>query len=146
MDIEKEEFYRKSHRALAELYLTGHNLEQVDLKYSGPDSDFDDDKLFDNKDAGYISKLEKDAFYWEVFDPIYEKEDEPTQGWLVEDFTEIYRHLKIELTKIETIGTDEATEDAFWQLRFGFYHHWGSHCINALRALHYLWYDGKVAM
>jgi hypothetical protein len=68
---------------------------------------------------------------------------EPTQGWLVDDFADIYRDLKIELTKIEKIGTDEAVEDALWQLKWSFTNHWGQHCINALRALHYLWYDGK---
>ncbi|MCB0777200.1 MAG: DUF5063 domain-containing protein [Chitinophagaceae bacterium] len=143
-EIKKEEFYQRSHKALIELYAAGHNLEQVELKYSGPNSNFDNEKLFENKNAGYISQLDKDAFYSEVFDPIEDKEAEsPVQGWLVDDFYSIYRDLKIELVKIDKIGTDQAIEDALWQLKFGYYNHWGNHCINAMRALHYMWYEGK---
>jgi len=61
----------------------------------------------------------------------------------VDDFADIYRDLKIELIKIEKIGTDEAVEDALWQIKWSFVHHWGQHCINALRYFHYLYYDGK---
>jgi hypothetical protein len=111
-----------------------------------------------NQNQALISTLGKDCFYWEVFDPTYTEQDngqpgqdwkikdkEPTQGWLVDDFSDIYRDLKIEFEKIK-IGTDEAIEDAFWQMKWSFINHWGHHCINALRYLHYLWYDGKLAM
>lgn len=65
---------------------------------------------------------------------------EPTQGWLIEDFSDIYRDLKIELNKIDTIATNEAVEDALWQLKWSFFNHWGNHCINAIRYLHYYCY------
>lgn len=159
-DLNKETFYKESHKALSELYLTTLKLESVDLIYSGPETNFeeiDKDELR-KMNKNLISTLEKDCFYWEVFDPTYSEENgkpeqgwkvtdkEPSQGWLVDDFSDIYTDLKVELTKIDQIGTDEAIEDALWQLKFGFNHHWGNHCINAMRALHYLWYDGKVAM
>ena len=79
----------------------------------------------------------------EIFDPTDEKENEPTQGWLVDDVADIYADLKEELYKIEQIGTDEAIEDGLWQLKFGFTTHWGNHCVNAIRVLHYIYYDGK---
>ncbi|WP_425529083.1 DUF5063 domain-containing protein [Leptospira levettii] len=34
-------------------------------------------------------------------------------------------------------------EDGLWNLKWSFIHHWGKHCIDALRYLHYLIYDGK---
>ena len=68
---------------------------------------------------------------------------EASQGWLVDDFFDIYRDLKIELSKIDTIATDEAIEDALWELKWGFFHHWGNHCINAMRYLHYWHFEGK---
>lgn len=153
--IHKEEFYSKAHTALLELYSAGHKLEEIELKYSSADKDYDRDAIFENKNAGQISELGTEAFYWEIFDPTYSEKDgqpnagwtitdrEATQGWLVEDFADIYRDLKIELIKIDNIRTDEATEDALWQLKWGFAHHWGQHCINALRYFHYLYYDGK---
>ena len=147
-DINQEQFYKESHKTLSELYRTALELETVDLIYSSSDSEFDeiDQNELREKNKELISKLGKECFYWEVFDPAYDKENEPTQGWLVEDFADIYADLKVELMKIDKIGTDESIEDALWQLKFGFNHHWGNHCIDAMRALHYLWYDGKTSM
>lgn len=159
-DLSLETFYKDSHKALSELYRTALNLETVELIHSGSDSEFDeiDKGELRKMNKNLISNLGKDCFYWEVFDPTYTEENgkldqgwkitdrEPTQGWLVDDFADIYADLKEELTKIDQIGTDESIEDALWQLKFGFNHHWGNHCINAMRALHYLWYDEKVAM
>jgi hypothetical protein len=158
-EISQAQFYRQVHGALIQLYATGHKLEEIDLKYSSPDSDFGqtDDEFFINNNKALISNLGKECFYLEVFDPTYLEEKgqpgqgweitdkEPTQGWLVDDFADIYRDLKIELEKMK-IGTDEAIEDALWSLKWSFVHHWGNHCVNAIRYLHYLWYDGKPAI
>lgn len=143
--IDKEDFYKLAHIALVDLYAAGHRLEAIDLKYSNPDTNFKDleEELFKAKNTNLISSLGQDCFYWEVFDPTYEKENEPVQGWLVDDFADIYRDLKTELNKIYNIKSDEAIEDALWQLKFGFFHHWGNHCVDAMRALHYIQYDGK---
>jgi sugar phosphate isomerase/epimerase len=159
-NLSNELFYKESHKSLATLYQTALNLENVDLIYSGPESEFkgiNKDELR-KQNIKLISKLGKDSVYWEVFDPTYTEDDgkpgngwklkdkEPSQGWLVDDFADIYADLKEEINKIDEIGTDESIEDALWQLKFGFNHHWGNHCINAMRALHFLWYDGKTAM
>jgi hypothetical protein len=155
-NISKEDFCRQAHTTLIDLYAAGHKLEIIELKYSSADSDFGktDDEFFKNKNQTIISTLGEDAFYWEVFDPTYFEKDgtpgqgwqitdkEPTQGWLVDDFADIYRDLKIEIEKMK-IGTDEAIEDALWQMKFSSRNHWGQHCINAIRALHFLWYDEK---
>lgn len=147
-DLNQETFYRESHKALSELYRTALELETIDPIYSSSDIEFDeiDQNELREMNKGLVSKLGKECFYWVVFDPAYDKEDEPTQGWLVDDFADIYADLKEELTKIDQIGTDESIEDALWQLKFGFNHHWGNHCIDAMRALHYLRYDGKTSM
>jgi hypothetical protein len=157
-ELNQEEFYKKSHKALSELYWTAMELETIELIHSGIASEFkeiDKDELR-KMNKNLISNLGKECFYWEVFDPTYTEKDgkpglgwkitdkEPTQGWLVDDFDDIYADLKVELAKIDQIGTDSAIEDALWQLKFGFNHHWGNHCINAMRALHYFGYYGKL--
>lgn len=153
--LEKQMFCVKAHKALINLYSTGFDLEEINLKYSSPKSDFCRDELFVNKNTDLIAELGAMGFYWEVFDPTYSEKDgqpdsgwtitdrEASQGWLVDDFADIYRDLKIELMKIDSIGTDEAVEDALWQLKWSFVHHWGQHCINSLRYFHYLDYEGK---
>jgi len=145
-NVSNEDFYKKAHLSLSQLYAAGHKLEEIDLKYSSAESDFDRDKLFDDKNLGQIAELEEYSFYSEVFDPIYDKDKEIVQGWLVDDFSDIYRDLKIELNKIDSIGTDDAVEDALWQMKWSFLNHWGQHCVNALRAFHFLIYDGKHVM
>lgn len=143
-NISKEQFYKQAHIALTELYLAGQKFESIELKYSGSDYNCEKtrDELFVSNNKCLIASLEKDVFYWEIFDPTDSNDKEPTQGWLVDDFGDIYRDLKIELEKIK-LDNAAAVEDALWQLHFGFYAHWGNHCINAMRALHYLWYEGK---
>jgi len=155
-----EQFYKQAHGTLIDLYSSGHKLEQIELKYSSADSNFGkaDDEFFKNQNQALISTLGKECFYWEVFDPTYTENEngqpeqgwkitdkEPSQGWLVDDFADIYRDLKIEIEKMK-IETDEAVEDALWQMKWSFINHWGHHCVNALRYLHYLWYDGKLSM
>lgn len=142
-DLDQASFNRELHTTLVDLYAAGHHLEEVDLKYATPDKEFDREGLFANANAMKVSGLGGEALYWEVFDPSYAQQDvEPTQGYLVDDCTDIYRDLKIELTKMK-LGTAAAIEDALWQMKFLQKNHWGQHCINAMRYLHYLNYDGR---
>lgn len=157
-DLDKTLFIKKAHSLLADLYRTGLNLEPIELIDSNEDSEFPNINKEELRkiNIGLISNLGKDSFYWEVFDPTYTEESgnpgdgwkitdkEASQGWLVDDFADIFADLKLELIKIDEIATNESIEDGLWQLKFGFNHHWGNHCINGLRFLHYLWYEGKI--
>ena len=147
-EITEKEFYGRIHKTLLELYSAGLSMKSVELIHSSAESEFKSipQEQLKEQNNNLISSLGKDCFYWEVFDPTYEKENEPTQGWLVDDVADIYADLKEELYKIDQIGTDEAIEDGLWQFKFGFTSHWGNHCVNAIRALHYIYYDGKTTM
>ncbi len=154
-DLSLEEFLSKVHLSLVELYSTGFKLEIISLKYS---FEYTPERLNSEKrkelNSSKISDLGKDSFYWEIFDPTYHEIDgkpengwkisdkEPSQGWLVDDFGDIYGDLKSGLLEIEK-GTDEAIEKALWNLKWSFLNHWGDHCINALRYFHYYYYQGK---
>lgn len=69
-------------------------------------------------------------FYWEVFDP-YEK-DEPVCGDLLDDLSDIAKDLKKGIAEYEAGRTGNAINE--W--KFGLYNHYGSHIVDALRALH----------
>jgi len=156
-NIPTKQFYKQAHRILIDLYANGYKLEQIDLKYSGTNNNLGttNDEFFNNIYQKLTVLLGQNCFYWEILDPTYTEQNgepgpgwkvtdkEPLQCWLVEDFADIYHDLKIGLEKMK-IGTDEAIEDALWQLKFNFINHWGQHCIDALRYLHYLWYEGKL--
>lgn len=143
-DIPEKQFCKLTHTALVDLYAAGQKLEAIELKYSASDytGAKTDEELFDSKNQNLISVLDEEVDYWQVFDPTFLEGEEPTQGWLEDDFSDIYRDLKIELERIK-LGRDEDIEYALWEMHFGFHHHWGNHCINAMRALHYIWYEGK---
>ena len=144
-EIKEKEFYPEIHKKLTELYNAGLSLKSIELIHSSENSEFENftREQLKEQNVNLISSLGKDCFYWKVFDPTYEKENELAQGWLVDDVADIYADLKEELYKIDQIGTDEAIEDGLWQLKFGFTSHWGNHCVSAIRALHYIYYDGK---
>ena len=87
--IALDEYMRRLHEILVALYAAGHLLEDVGLKYSSPETDFDRDKLFDNLNVRRVADLGEEAFYWHVFDPAYDKGKAPSQGWLVDDIEDI---------------------------------------------------------
>ena len=106
--IEPVEFYSKAHNFLLELYLAGQKLEIINLKYSSL-KNFDNKTIYISQYKNKISTLKEKAFYWEIFDPTYTETDgkpdsgweitdkEAMQGWLVDDFSDIYRDIKTEL-------------------------------------------------
>lgn len=140
-NINKKVFYAKLHTALLDLYSAGHKLEQIVLKHSVK---FKREATVENKNANLIATLGAQVFYWDVFDPT-EPEDKQAaiQGWLVDDFADIYNDLKVELINIDHIGSNEVVESSLWRLKWSFTNHWGNHCISALRCFHHLKYEGK---
>lgn len=67
--------------------------------------------------------------YWKVFDPYVD--EERVTGSLSDDFLDIYRDLERGLVAFE----EGEHQDAVWEWRFHFDHHWGEHAVDALRAL-----------
>lgn len=142
-NINKEDFFKRAHTALIDLYASGHRLEEIDLEFQKEDADFKKNIFVEDKNIHQIADFGHEAKYWKVFNPINKNMHESMQGDLALDFDDIYYDLKAELEKMK-IGTNEAVEDALWQMKFSFTMHWGNHCIDALRALHYLSQDEKL--
>ena len=139
-DVNKEDFFKRAHLALINLYASGHKFEEIHLKFEKKELDFNKSISFENKNLNQISTLGYDTKYRKVFNPINKNVHELIQGDIALDFDDIYCDLKTELEKLK-IGTSEAVEDALWQMKFSFTIHWGTHCIDALRAMHYLSQD-----
>jgi hypothetical protein len=68
--------------------------------------------------------------YWEVFNP-YELEP-PVGASLSDDILDIYKDVKKGILLYEKNKRIEA----IWEWKFGFEIHWGSHTVDAIRALH----------
>ena len=85
-----------------------------------------------NPPTGIGSKLGKYDLYWEIFDPVFEKD--VVAGTLSEDLTSIYTELKGPLIAYEK---GEAS-DAIWEWKFNIKSHCGDHLVDALRTIHRL--------
>ncbi|RJS59239.1 DUF5063 domain-containing protein [Bacillus sp. PK3_68] len=107
--------------ALLDLYLKAQQL---------PDVEPDNIKALQVEISLPKIDFGKYEYYWEVFD-LY-KLDEPECGSLSDDILDIYKDLKEGIILFE----QEMTNEAIWHWKFHFEAHWGSHTVNALRALH----------
>jgi hypothetical protein len=54
----------------------------------------------------------------------------------LDDLGDIYKDLQYSL-RVFDLQIADSQENALWQFKFDFVKHWGEHCINALRALHF---------
>lgn len=131
------EFLKTTRIHLLKLYENALKLQWVDLQSNIEYDDKLDSDEFD-KTLSYISDRLGDArYYWHVFDPTNEKNKEPVCGDLIDDLGDIYQDIKFSLMTFN-LGKQDCQENAFlWQFKFDFDRHWGDHCINALRAIHF---------
>jgi Domain of unknown function (DUF5063) len=77
-------------------------------------------------------------FYQMMFDPYDWQDETPVTGSLADDMADIYLDLRKGFVVIEAGGT---LDDAVWEWRFGFDHHWGRHAAHALYAAYVLAHD-----
>ncbi|WP_409291239.1 DUF5063 domain-containing protein [Peribacillus sp. SCS-37] len=68
--------------------------------------------------------------YWEIFNPYHL--EEPVGASLSDDILDIYKDVKKGILLYEKNEHLEAN----WEWKFGFEIHWGSHAVDAIRALH----------
>lgn len=80
-------------------------------------------------------KLEIRDFYWSVFDPFDEEEEDKLCGGMVfDDLNDIYRDLKEGVNAYNLGDLNEAA----WVWKFGVNDHWGTHAVDLIKALHWL--------
>ena len=95
-----------------------------------PEAEPDDDSSSYGGDAIPQPVIECQSTYWEVFDP-FELED-PVCGDLCDDLRDIYGDLRSGIREFDAGRRNNAIRE--WQ--FGLDNHWGTHAVDAVRALH----------
>jgi len=152
--LEEKDFFQKMHKGLSDLYSAGLQLEEAcfSIPYTRKVKWLKRQRwygLYEHKYASLASKYLKDHYYLEVFDPICSYDDDGVfhskvpdnsvgPASLIDDIGDIYDDLKTELEFLKKYNTNVAAGIALESLKWGFTVHWGNHCINALRCLHYL--------
>lgn len=107
--------------SLIELYSKALHIPEVEPE----NTQVSDIKVFVPK-----INLRQHDHYWEVFNPY--TLDEPIRASLTDDILDIYRDVKEGLTLYEK----KQHLEAVWKWKFSFEVHWGSHAVDAIRALH----------
>ena len=105
-------------------------LELYTKALSLPDVESDNEKETDFEISVPLINLKKYDHYWEVFNPYHF--DEPVEASLSDDILDIYKDVKRGIFLYEK---NEHIE-AIWEWKVNFEIHWGSHAVDAIRALH----------
>ena len=134
--LERDVFLANVELRLAELYYTALEIPAVEPESENFDgTPFPTDQWAEQCRA-LREKIGEVDVYWHVFDST--EKEEPVQGSLAGDISEIYYDLKQDLRLKET---NIAYVDFVWEVRFSFREHWGRHAIDALKTMYGLHLD-----
>lgn len=130
-------FVRELEPSLAFLYYTGSQLPDVTPTTSNDHlkdatKEVRNEKHFPNLFGSLRSFLGDYDVYTEVFDPL-DQNDTPMKVNLAGDLAEIYEDSIRNLKLLDRPGV--SAEDALWDWRFSFTHHWARHTASALRVV-----------
>ena len=130
--LEAETFLVNVSHSMAELYSIALSLPIVEPETTSTDEvpfHTDAENELQRSLTERIGSLDA---YWEVFDST--EKQEPVQGSLAGDISEIYFDLKRSL-ELEETGIRKS--DLLFDWRLDFRSHWGRHVLGALTAIHH---------
>lgn len=128
--------------SLAQLYAAAHRLPDLEWKEDGdrvPKTFRMDHEQWRALAETLRSALGEREGYWHHFDPTLQGPDKEPEslGLLWDDLADIYRDVRPGLHVWDS-GEDQLLPAAVFEWKWpGFYHHWGLHAVDAIRALHW---------
>ncbi len=129
-------FLEVTQTQLQNLYLTGRQLQFVDLIHNAISEALVSKNDLENISNFIAERLGNNRCYWHVFDPTNDNEAELVCGDLLDDLCDVYQDLKKAILLFD-IAKPAEIERALWNLKWSFDNHWADSCINAAYALHY---------
>jgi len=139
LQFQKKDFIRKVHQLLPLLYLKGTLLPTTESIFDDENEHFVTEEEWFAVHDSIKQKLGYHDEYPEIFDPQTHEDELQSTASLADNFADIYQDLKNFLT-LYHVGTDEIMNDALWEVRMNFEEFWGQKCVNAMRALHRVYY------
>src|SRR5712672_2802171 len=131
--LETEVFLANVGDSMAELYSTALSLPAVEPETTDTDEAPFKTEKWDELHRSLREKIGPLDTYWTVFD--FTEKQEPVEGTLAGDISEIYFDLK-ESLHVEEIGVPKS--DVLFDWRLDFRSHWCRHLLGALTAIHHL--------
>jgi hypothetical protein len=125
---------------LAELYSRAARIPGIEL----PEADTDvagDPEMTTTEFFGALAHLERvivATFDWGYLEQFHEMKQEDVAWELADDLAEVYHDIRHDLAQLANGQRDgEPTwSNAIWEVRFGFWTHWGHHAVSAMKVMH----------
>ena len=126
---------------LGSLYAAAINLPKIEPENDDTPEDAQPGSAWDGLyqrlgDAGI------GTYYWQVNHFLDDQPAEAGVGDLGDDLADIYLDLRRGFAILDSGGS---INDAVWEWRFSFEHHWGQHAVDGLRVIHTLVNGGRDA-
>ncbi len=142
-NFSKRDFIQKSLETFSMLYFMGLKLPEIEPTTEEGGPRFVTQADWENIDQSVKQKLGEHNEYLEVFREEIRDSDQPIVASLAENYADIYQDLKDFVTAYG-MGTEEMMGDALWECKNSYKHRWGQSLVNALRALHAVYFNERL--
>jgi hypothetical protein len=137
----KRDFLNKAHKILPLLYLKATLLPKFQSVFDDENEKFVSEEEWDFIHDSVKNKLGYHDEYREVFDPLTHEQVEQSSASIADNLADIYQDIK-NFISLYHIGSEEMMNDALWECQINFEEFWGQKLVNALKAIHTVFYSG----
>jgi len=138
----KKDFLDKARKILPLLYLKGSLLPKLESIFDDENEKFITEEEWDFIHDSVQKKLGFHDEYREVYDPLTHEQVEQSTASISDNIADIYQDMKNFVT-LYNIGTEEIMNDALWECQLNFEEFWGQKLVNALKAVHMVYFSGE---
>ncbi len=138
--MEKADFVGKMIKLLPMLYVKTLMLSADDSETDMYLQTFVNEDDYSYVESGVAELLGADNAYLEVFVDGMRYSDTPITSFISENLADVYQELKDMLGNFQT-ENEEVMHSALCAMKASFVEHWGQKLLNALRALHSIYFN-----
>ena len=137
----KSDFIQVAIKLLPLLYLKASMLPKMERTLDEPMDTAVDEFMYTNIKDGIAGKLTAHDAFLEVFHEDIQRSETPVVAYISENFADMYQDRR-NFTASYRVGVEEIMNDAVVDIEEQFRLFWGQKLLNALRALHNIFYSG----
>ena len=137
----KRDFLNKTHKILPLLYYKATLLPKFNSVFEAENEKFVTEEEWDFIHQSVKKRLGYHDEYREVFDPLTHEQVEQSTASIADNLADIYQDIK-NFISLYHIGSEEIMNDALWECQINFEEFWGQKMVNALKAVHTVFYSG----
>lgn len=135
----KKDVLDKLHTLMALLYLKGTLLPKIDSNFEEANEQFVSEEEWQLIHDNIKTKLGYHDEYPELTDPTSHEAVEPSIASIADNIADVYQDIKNFLSAYN-MGNEEIMNDAIWECQMNFEEFWGQKLLNALKAIHPVYY------